>query len=169
MVAGSNPVAPTIFLEIPLQVPLAASQGLSNMKHPVLAQFESKFLRSKPLPEFRAGDTVSVWVKIAEGTEKDGTPKFRLQSFEGVCIRLRKGTTNSTFLIRKISSGGVGVERNFFVNSPLIDKIDIKVRGKVRQSRIYYIKNLKGKAARISSRYAGDSRSHETASPKSGE
>ncbi len=123
------------------------------MKNPDLMLFESKFSRPKPLPEFRGGDTVSVWVKIAEGNDKEGNPKFRLQAFEGTVIRFRKGTTNSTFMVRKISAGGVGVDRNFFVHSPLIDHVDVKVRGKVRQSRIYYIKKLKGKAARISSRF----------------
>lgn len=123
------------------------------MKHPVLAQFESKFTRKNPLPEFRAGDTVAVQVKILEGANKDGTPKFRLQAFEGTVIRYRKGTTNSTFMVRKISAGGIGVDRNFFVHSPMIEKVDVKVRGKVRKSRIYYIKKLKGKAARIESRW----------------
>lgn len=125
------------------------------MKHPVLAQFESKFLRKSALPDFRAGDTVAVQVKILEGANKDGTPKFRLQAFEGTVIRYRKGTTNSTFMVRKISAGGIGVDRNFFVHSPMIDKVDVKVRGKVRKSRIYYIKKLKGKAARIESRWTG--------------
>jgi large subunit ribosomal protein L19 len=125
------------------------------MKHPDLAHFESKFLRKNPLPEFRAGDTVSVMVKIAEGTNKDGSAKFRLQAFEGTVIRYRKGTTNSTFMVRKISAGGIGVDRTFFAHSPLIDRVDVKARGKVRKSRIYYIKKLKGKAARISSRFLG--------------
>lgn len=129
------------------------------MKHPDLALFESKFVRKAQLPAFRAGDSVCVWVKIAEGTNKDGTTKFRLQAFEGTCIRYRKGTTNSTFLIRKISAGGIGVDRVFFAHSPLIDRVEVKVRGKVRQSRIYYIKKLKGKAARISSRYTGGAES----------
>ncbi len=123
------------------------------MKNNVLATFESQFLRKNPLPEFSAGDTVSVMVKIQEGTEKDGTPKFRIQPFEGVVIRFRKGTTNSTFLVRKMSAGGISVERNFFVHSPLVDRVDVKVRGKVRRSRIYYLRNLRGKAARISSRH----------------
>jgi large subunit ribosomal protein L19 len=125
------------------------------MKHPDLALFESKFLRKTPLPEFRGGDTVAVYVKILEGTNKDGTPKFRLQAFEGTVLRYRKGTTTSTFMVRKISAGGIGVDRNFFVHSPMIDRVEVKVRGKVRKSRIYYIKKLKGKAARIESRWTG--------------
>ena len=123
------------------------------MKDSILSAFESMYLRKNNLPEFKAGDTVVVYVKIQEGTEKDGTPKYRLQPFEGVVIRYRKGSTNSTFLVRKMSAGGIGVERNFFVHSPLIDKVEIKVRGKVRRSRIYYLRRLRGKAARISSRY----------------
>lgn len=123
------------------------------MKDAILSSFESQYLRKNALPDFKAGDSVSVWVKIQEGTEKDGSPKYRLQSFEGVVIRYRKGSTNSTFLVRKMSAGGIGVERNFFVHSPLIDRVEIKVRGKVRRSRIYYLRNLRGKAARIASRY----------------
>lgn len=126
------------------------------MKNKELALLESKFTRKKSLPEFRAGDTVSVWVKIPEGAEKDGTPKFRLQPFEGTCIRYRKCGITSTFLVRKISHGGIGVERNFYVHSPLVDNVDVKVRGKVRRARIYYIKKLKGKAARITSRYVAN-------------
>ena len=123
------------------------------MKDKILSSFESNYLRKKPLPDFKAGDSVCVWVKIQEGIEKDGTPKFRLQSFEGLVIRMRKGTTNSTFLVRKMSSGGIGVERNFFVHSPLVDRVEIKTHGRVRRSRIYYIRRLRGKAARITSRY----------------
>ena len=123
------------------------------MKSPLITKFERNFLRQSPLPKFRAGDTVQVHVKIAEGNDKDGTPKFRLQAFEGICIRFRKGTLNSTFTIRKMSAGGIGVERNFFYHSPMIDKVIVKVQGKVRQSRIYYIRDLKGKAARIQSRF----------------
>lgn len=122
------------------------------MKTQDLVKFESQYLRKKQLPEFNAGDTVSVWIKIQEGAEKDGTPKFRLQPFEGVVIRFRRGTTNSTFLVRKIS-GGVAVERNFFVHSPLIDRVEVKTYGKVRRSRIYYLRNLRGKSARIESRF----------------
>jgi large subunit ribosomal protein L19 len=122
------------------------------MRHPEVVKFEEKNLRANKLPAFRAGDSVCVWVKIREGNEKDGTPKFRLQAFEGTCIRFRKGSTNSTFMVRKISAGGIGVDRNFFVNSPLVDRVDVKVRGRVRKSRVYYLRDLKGKAARISSR-----------------
>ena len=123
------------------------------MKHPDLVLFESKFLRKEPLPEFRGGDSVAVYVKILEGANKDGTAKYRLQAFEGTVIRFRRGTLNSTFMVRKISAGGIGVDRNFYTNSPSIERVEVKVRGKVRRSRIYYIKDLKGKAARIESRW----------------
>lgn len=132
------------------------------MKHPVIQNFEKNFMRAQPLPRFRAGDTVQVFVKILEGTDKDGTPKYRLQAFEGICVRYRKGTLNSTFTVRKMSAGGIGVERNFFVNSPIVDKVVVKVEGKVRQSRIYYIRSLKGKAARIQNRFrAGEGKRPE--------
>ena len=123
------------------------------MKNAVLSLFEKSYLRVNPLPSFRAGDTVAVHLKISEGTDKDGKPKFRTQIFEGVCLRFRRGLTSSTFSVRKVASGGIGVDRDFFVNSPIVEKVDIKARGKVRRSRIYYVKNLKGKAARIASRY----------------
>lgn len=136
------------------------------MKHAELTKLESKFMRKTELPEFRGGDTISVWVKIPEGKEKDGSTKYRLQSFEGTCIRYRKGGINSTFLVRKVSHGGVAVERNFYAHSPLIDHVDVKVHGKVRRSRIYYIKKLKGKAARITSRYQGGQDTDSSASAK---
>jgi large subunit ribosomal protein L19 len=94
------------------------------------------------LPAFKSGDTVSVSVKIKEGE------KERIQVFKGVVIRKRKGTTNATFTIRKVSYG-VGVERTFPLNSPSIDKIEVVSRGRVRRSRLYYLRKLRGKAARI--------------------
>jgi large subunit ribosomal protein L19 len=94
------------------------------------------------LPSFRPGDTVSVSVKIREGE------KERIQVFKGVVIRKRKGTTNATFTIRKISYG-IGVERTFPLNSPNIDKIEVVSLGRVRRSRLYYLRKLRGKAARI--------------------
>jgi large subunit ribosomal protein L19 len=94
------------------------------------------------LPRFRAGDTVKVHVKISEGD------KERIQIFKGVVIRRRKGTTNATFTVRKISYG-IGVERIFPLHSPSIDKIEVVTRGRVRRSRLYYLRKLRGKAARI--------------------
>jgi large subunit ribosomal protein L19 len=94
------------------------------------------------LPSFRSGDTVKVSVKIREGE------KERIQVFQGVVIRKRKGATNATFTVRKVSYG-VGVERIFPLHSPSIDKIEVVSRGRVRRSRLYYLRKLRGKAARI--------------------
>lgn len=96
----------------------------------------------KDIPNFAAGDTLTVYYKIREGN------KERIQFFKGVVIQ-RKGTgSTETFTIRKMSSG-IGVERIFPVNSPLIDKIELNKKGKVRRARIFYLRNLTGKSARI--------------------
>ena len=98
---------------------------------------------SNNLPDFKAGDTVNVHVKIKEGT------KERIQQFQGVVIQRRgKSTNGETFTVRKISNG-VGVERIFPVLSPIIDKIEVTKRGKVRRAKLYYMKGRQGKAARI--------------------
>ena len=97
------------------------------------------------LPDFAPGDTVIVNVKIKEGE------KERIQAFKGVVISKRKGLANATFTVRKVSYG-VGVERIFPLHSPIIDKIEVVSRGRVRQSKIYYLRKLRGKAARIKER-----------------
>lgn len=97
------------------------------------------------LPDFRAGDTVKVHVKIVEGN------KQRIQVFEGVVICKSGGASNARFTVRKVSSG-IGVERIFPLHSPVIDKIEVVSFGKVRRSRVYYLRNLHGKAARIKER-----------------
>ena len=94
------------------------------------------------VPDFRVGDTVRVHVKIVEGE------KERIQPFEGVVIRKKKGGIRSTFTVRKISYG-IGVERIFPLHSPRVDRIDVLGRGRVRRARLFYLRNLKGKAARI--------------------
>jgi len=94
------------------------------------------------LPNFRVGDTVKVHVKIVEGD------KERIQSFEGVVIRKKAGGIRSTFTVRKISYG-IGVERIFPTHSPRLDHIDVMSRGKVRRAKLFYLRGLKGKAARI--------------------
>ncbi|RLB08081.1 MAG: 50S ribosomal protein L19 [Deltaproteobacteria bacterium] len=94
------------------------------------------------IPEFRAGDTVKVHFKIQEGD------KERIQVFEGLVIRKRRGNTRATFTVRKVSYG-IGVERIFPLYSPYIDKIEVVSRGRVRRSRLYYLRERKGKAARI--------------------
>jgi large subunit ribosomal protein L19 len=94
------------------------------------------------IPAFRAGDTIKVHAKIKEGD------KERIQVFQGVVIRKRNGNSGATFTVRKISYG-IGVERIFPIHSPAIDKVEILTRGKVRRARIYYLRKLRGKAARI--------------------
>jgi len=94
------------------------------------------------LPDFRVGDTIRVHVKIVEGE------KERIQPFEGVVIRKKKGGIRSSFTVRKISYG-VGVERIFPAHSPRVDRIDVINRGKVRRAKLFYLRGLKGKAARI--------------------
>jgi len=94
------------------------------------------------IPDFEAGDTVAVHTKVKEGD------KERIQVFEGVVLKKKGGGMNQTFTVRKISNG-VGVERVFPVHSPSIDKIEKVKSGKVRRAKLYYLRNLKGKAARI--------------------
>lgn len=111
----------------------------------ILDSIEKSQRRQAPLPEFRPGDSIKVWAKIREGE------KTRLQAFEGVCIRRVSKGARSTFTVRKISYG-VGVERIFPDNSPNIDKVEVIARGRVHQSRLYYLRDLSGKAARIKER-----------------
>ena len=109
-----------------------------------LKQLEREMMRLD-LPEFAPGDTVKVHVKIKEGE------KERIQVFQGVVISKRKGNTNATFTVRKVSYG-VGVERVFPTHSPIIDKVEVVTRGRVRRAKIYYLRKLRGKAARIKER-----------------
>ncbi|WP_347487834.1 50S ribosomal protein L19 [Desulfoscipio sp. XC116] len=94
------------------------------------------------IPDFHPGDTVKVHVKVVEGSRE------RIQVFEGVVIRRRGGGLGETFTVRRVSYG-VGVERTFPIHSPRIDKIEITKRGRVRRARLYYLRKLRGKAARI--------------------
>lgn len=112
-----------------------------------LEQLEKEQMRTD-LPDFRPGDTVKVHVKIKEGE------KERIQVFEGTVIRKRKGGSRASFTVRKISYG-VGVERIFPTHSPAIDRIEVVQRGKVRRAKLYYLRQLKGKAARIRERRVG--------------
>lgn len=104
-------------------------------------RIEAEQLRTD-LPEFRPGDTIRVHVKIVEGD------KERVQAFEGVVIRKTRGANRATFTVRKVSYG-IGVERTFPLHSPRIDRIDVLTRGRVRRARLYYLRGLSGKAARI--------------------
>ncbi len=97
------------------------------------------------IPDFKPGDTLRVHARVIEGE------KERIQVFQGVVISKRKGRTNATFTVRKVSYG-VGVERIFPLHSPIIDKIEVISRGRVRRAKIYYLRKLRGKAARIRER-----------------
>ena len=110
----------------------------------IVQQFESKQLKTD-LPSFRPGDTVVVSVKVKEGQ------RTRLQAFEGVVMGVKKGGLNSSFIVRKISSG-IGVERTFQTHSPLIDSIKVKRKGDVRQAKLFYLRDRSGKSARIKER-----------------
>jgi large subunit ribosomal protein L19 len=111
---------------------------------------EQAFLRSD-IPEFRPGDTVKVHVRVVEGTRE------RVQVFQGVVIRRQNGGLRETFTVRKISFG-VGVERTFPVHSPSIAKLEIVSRGRVRRAKLYYLRELRGKKARIKERRLDDAK-----------
>ena len=110
-------------------------------KNKIIEQIENEQLKSD-VPEFGAGDTVVVQVRVREGNRE------RLQAYEGVVIARRNRGLNSAFTVRKISHG-VGVERTFQTHSPQIESITVKRRGDVRQAKLYYLRELSGKAARI--------------------
>ncbi|MCD6375413.1 MAG: 50S ribosomal protein L19 [Caldisericaceae bacterium] len=107
----------------------------------ILHQVTANQLRMD-IPEFKPGDTLAVHVRVIEGN------KERIQVFQGVCIKRKGGGINETFTVRKISNG-IGVERIFPLHSPRIAKIEVLKRGRVRRAKLYYLRNLRGKAARI--------------------
>jgi len=109
-----------------------------------LQEVEKEYLRTD-LPDFRAGDTVRIHVRVAEGD------KERIQIFQGVVIRRRGSGTRASFAVRKVSAG-IGVERVFPMHSPVIGKIEVVRRGRVRRAKLYYLRGLRGKAARIEER-----------------
>ncbi|MDG1191372.1 MAG: 50S ribosomal protein L19 [Flavobacteriaceae bacterium] len=108
----------------------------------LVSYVQNEFITRKEFPEFSAGDTLTVYYQIREGE------KVRTQFFKGVVIQIKGQGLAKTFTIRKMS-GTVGVERIFPINLPTLEKIEVNKKGKVRQSRIYYFKNLRGKKARI--------------------
>ena len=110
----------------------------------VLERIERESMRYD-IPEFRPGDTVNVHIRIIEGS------KERVQIFKGVVIARKRGTMGASFTVRKISHG-IGVEKTFALHSPRLEKIEVVTRGKVRRSKLYYLRNLRGKAARIKER-----------------
>ncbi len=107
----------------------------------VIESIEQRYLR-RDIPPFRAGDTLRVYVRIREGE------KERLQAYEGMCIGYKKGGPRASFTVRKISYG-VGVERVFPLHSPMLDRIEVVSRGRVRRAKLYFLRKLRGKAARI--------------------
>ena len=106
-----------------------------------LDDLDAQILRSD-IPSFRPGDTLKVHVKVIEGN------RSRIQVFQGVVIRRHGGGSRETFTVRKVSFG-VGVERTFPLNSPIFEKIEVVTRGDVRRAKLYYLRNLRGKAAKI--------------------
>jgi len=112
------------------------------MSNYIIQQLENEWMSKKSIPDFGPGDTVVVQVKVKEGTRE------RLQAFEGIVIAKRNRGYNSAFTVRKISHGE-GVERVFQTYSPQVQEIFVKRRGDVRRAKLYYLRNLSGKAARI--------------------
>jgi len=115
------------------------------MSQGILNEVESRQFKSN-LPEFRVGDTIRVGVRVVEGNRE------RTQEFEGVVIRRRSSGINENFTLRRIASHGIGVERTFLLHSPRLDSIKVIRQGKVRRSKLYYLRGLTGKAARIKER-----------------
>jgi large subunit ribosomal protein L19 len=124
-----------------LQWAIIPAQVYGGKQMNILDMLEKEQMRGD-IPGFKPGDSVKVFVKIVEGQ------KERIQLFEGVVIRKRKGNSRSTFTVRKISYG-IGVERTFPIHSPIIDRIEVASRGKVRRSKLYYLRGRKGKKAKI--------------------
>lgn len=110
----------------------------------VIQKIEQENMRFD-IPTFRPGDTVDVHIRILEGA------KERIQIFKGVVIRVKRGSMDASFTVRKVSHG-IGVEKTFALHSPKIEKIEVITMGRVRRSRLYYLRNLRGKAARIKER-----------------
>jgi len=113
------------------------------MRNKYIESFEQAQLENKSIPDFRAGDTLRVAVNIKEGD------KSRVQNFEGVCIALRGTGTGKTMIVRKIGANSVGVERIFPLYSESIESIEVLRRGRVRRAKLFYLRALKGKKARI--------------------
>lgn len=113
------------------------------MRNRYIEAFEAKQAEGKNIPDFRAGDTLRVAVTIKEGD------KTRVQNFEGVCIARRGQGTSETFIVRKMGANNIGVERIFPILSESIESIKVLRRGRVRRSKLFYLRNRRGKAARI--------------------
>ena len=116
-----------------------------NLLEQINREQVEKLAAARPVPEFQPGDTVRVMVRVVEGERE------RVQAFEGVCIARRNADVNSSFTLRKISYGE-GVERVFPIYSPMIDSVKVVRRGKVRRAKLYYLRDRRGKSARIAER-----------------
>ncbi len=132
-------------MENPFLVGRSKMSQIEQLQHA-----ESQYLKSD-IPEFRPGDTAKIHVRVVEGN------KERIQIFQGVITARRGGDTRETFTVRKVSAG-IGVERIFPIHSPIIDKIEVIRRGKVRRAKLYYLRDLRGRAARIEERRDDTSR-----------
>jgi large subunit ribosomal protein L19 len=115
------------------------------MSQQIIDELERRQLKAN-VPDFNVGDTVRVGVRVVEGNRE------RVQDFEGVVIRKRGGGINANFTVRRIASHGIGVERTFLLNAPRVDALTVVRRGKVRRARLFYLRGLTGKAARIKER-----------------
>jgi large subunit ribosomal protein L19 len=115
------------------------------MSEQLIREIEQRQFKAD-IPEFRVGDTVRVGVRVVEGSRE------RVQEFEGVVIRRRSGGINENFTLRRIASHGIGVERTFLLHSPRLDSLKVMRQGKVRRAKLYYLRGLTGKAARIKER-----------------
>lgn len=113
------------------------------MKNRYIENFEKSQIGDKKVPQFKAGDTIKLGIRIVEGD------KTRIQNFEGVCICIRGNGVDSTFTVRKIGANNVGVEKTFPLYSDSLESIQVLRVGRVRRARLYYLRNRKGKAARI--------------------
>ena len=130
--------------EAPVEEEAPAISDVEKSPASIVSDFEKSQLK-KDIPSFRPGDTVSVSVKVKDGE------RTRLQAFEGVVMSVRNSGLNSSFIVRKISSG-IGVERTFQLHSPLIDSITVKRKGDVRKAKLFYLRERSGKSARIKER-----------------
>lgn len=113
------------------------------MKNKYIEQFEAKQIEGKSVPHFRAGDTLKLAIRIQEGD------KTRIQNFEGICIARRGNGVSETFIVRKIGANSIGVERIFPLYSESLESISVLRKGRVRRAKLFYLRDRRGKAARI--------------------
>ena len=128
-----------------MEASFGAARKIKIMAMNIIDKIDQEQMRYD-LPDFRPGDTVKVHIRIIEGN------KERVQIFQGFVLKRKRGKMNASFTVRKISHGGVGVEKTFALHSPRIEKIEVVSLGRVRRSRLYYLRERRGKAARIRER-----------------